>query len=191
MIRVLLVVLYAAFPGGGARAQAPAQADSGITGTSIARIRVCQPLDSVSAIYPDARDTMLFGEASGTRWPGKILSLGPGEHLFAEASWVDRSRVWRIRTNSPAFATANGLHVGSSIFDVLAAGERATFSFPEGYLVIHLPRARISFDVDDSSAARFYRRWGGRGSPLSALERSAKIKDIFVSGGCRRGRAGH
>ena len=190
MHRVMLAVPLAAFLGAAVRARAIAQADFEITGTSIGGVRVCQPLDSVNALYANSQDTTFFGGASGTRWPGKVITLGQGGRILVEASYVDRSRVWRISTTSSAFATASGLHVGSSIADVLATGERMTFRFPEGYLVAHLTRAGVSFEVDDSSAARFYRTWGGRGSPLSALDRSARIKRIFVSGGCRRGRAG-
>ncbi len=173
---------------GGASAPALPQRDTSITGGSIGGIRVCQPLDSVNALYPDARDTMLFSVQGGMRWPGKVVALPAGGHLFVEASYLDRSSVWRISTTSPAYAAANGLHVGSRVADVLAAGERMTFTFPEGYILAHLTRARFAFEVDDSSTARFHRRWGGRGSPLSALDRSARIKRIIVSGSCRPGR---
>ncbi len=173
---------------GGVGALAVPQADTAISSGSIGGVRVCQPLDSVNVLYPAARDTMLFSTQGGMRWPGKIVALPAGGHLFVEASYLDRSSVWRISTTSPVFAAANGLRVGSSVADVLRAGERMTFTFPQGYILAHLTKARFAFEVDDSSTARFHRRWGGRGSPLLALDRSARIKRIIVSGGCRPGR---
>jgi hypothetical protein len=190
MRRVLLVASFAAaLSGAAARAQVSVP-DSTLTGAAIGGVRVCQPLDSVSALYPAARDTMLFGVGSGIRWPGKIVQLGVDQWLFVEASFVDRIRVWRITTTSPAFVTATGLRVGSSFADVLAARERTTFSFPEGVPLVRLPGEGISFQVDDSSAARFSRGWLGQGSPRAAMPGSARIQRIFVSGRCRGGRAG-
>jgi hypothetical protein len=187
--RVVLVTSFAAALSGAARAQVSVP-DSTLTGGAIGGVRVCQPLDSVNVLYPAARDTMLFGVGSGIRWPGKIVKLGEGQWLFVEASFVDRTRVWRISTTSPAFATPSGLRIGSSFADVLAARERMTFTFPEGVPVVRLPTEGISFQVDDGSAARFSRTWGGQGSPRGAMPGSARIKRIFVSGRCRRGRAG-
>ncbi len=161
--------------------------DTTITATSIGGVRVCQPLDSVAALYPDAQDTMLFS-GGGVRWPGKVVGLGKGTWLFVEASYVDRSRVWRISTTSPAFTTANGLRVGSTTGDVRATRERMVFTFPAGGLVVRLPGAGISFEVDDSSAARVARAGGAQGSPLAALGRSARLTRIMISASCRRGR---
>jgi hypothetical protein len=42
-------------------------------------VLVCQPLDSVNALYPTARDTMPVGVGNGIRWPGKIVKLGEGQ----------------------------------------------------------------------------------------------------------------
>ncbi|MGA2383868.1 MAG: hypothetical protein ABSG61_10610 [Gemmatimonadales bacterium] len=190
MRRVVLVTSLAAMLSGAARAQVGPPADSTLTSIAIGGVRVCQPLDSVNVLYPEARDTMLFGVGSGIRWPGKIVTLGKGQWLFVEASFVDRARVWRITTTSPAFVTASGLRVGSSFADVLATRERMTFSFPEGRLLVGLPTERISFQVDDSSAARFSRNWGGQASPRAAMPASARIQRILVSGSCRRGRPG-
>ena len=190
MRRVVLVTsLAAALSSAAARAQVSVP-DSALTGAAIGGVRVCQPLDSVNALYPAAQDTMLFGVGSGIRWPGKVAKLGEGQWLFVEASFVDRTRVWRISTTSPAFVTASGLRVGSSVADVLAARERMTFTFPEGVPVVRLSKEGISFQVDDSSAARFSRTWSGQGSPRAALPLSARIKRIIVSGRCRGGRAG-
>ena len=153
--RVVLVTwLVAALSGATARAQVSVP-DSTLTGSSIGGVRICQPLDSVNALYPAVQDTMLFGVGSGIRWPGKVVKLGEGRRLFVEASFVDRTRVWRISTTSPAFVTASGLRVGSSFADVLAARERMSFTFPEGVPLVRLAGEGISFQVDDSSAARF------------------------------------
>ncbi len=189
MRRAWLALPLAALLTPAPRAQVAPPADSLITATSVGRVRVCQPLDSVGAEYPSAQDTMLFGPG-GVRWPGKIVPIGPAGRLFIEASYVDRSRVWRITTTSPSFATASGLKVGSTLAAVLALRDRLTFQFPSGYLVARMTKARISFQVDDSSASRFYRTWGGRGNPLQSLDRSARIKLITVSGSCRQSRAG-
>jgi hypothetical protein len=189
MRRAALLASLAAVLSGPARAQV-AVPDSGLTGGAIGGVRICQPLDSLDALYPSARDTMLFGVGSGIRWPGKIVKLGEGQWLFVEASFVDRTRVWRISTTSPAFVTVRGLRVGSPFADVLAARERMTFTFAEGVPVVHLPEEGISFQVDDSSAARFSRAWGGQGNPRAAMPGSARIKRIVVSGRCRGGRAG-
>ncbi len=187
MRRALLVAALAAASAPGARAQGRILPDTTITASGLGGVRVCQPLDSVAALYPDAQDTMLFA-GGGVRWPGKVAGLGKGTWLFVEASYVDRTRVWRISTNSPAYATANGLRVGSTLRDVLAARERMVFSFPAGVLVARLIPAGVSFEVDDSSAARVYRTPGGQADPLGILGRSARIKRIIVSGSCRRGR---
>jgi len=189
MRRVALVASLAAVLAGPARAQVSVP-DTTLTGTAIGGVRICQPLDSVNALYPAVRDTMLFGVGSGIRWPAKVVKVGEGQWLFVEASFVDRTRVWRISTTSPAFVTAGGLRVGSSFADVLAARERMSFTFPEGVPVVRLPREGISFQVDDSSAARFSRAWGGQGSPRAAMPGSARIVRIVVSGRCRGGRAG-
>jgi len=189
MRRVVLVTSFAVALSGAARAQVSVP-DSTLAAGAIGGVRVCQPLDSVNVLYPAAQDTMLFGVGSGIRWPGKIVSFGPGQWLFIEASFVDRTLVWRISTTSPAFVIANGLRVGSSFADVLAAGERMTFTFPEGVPLVRLSKEGISFQVDDSSAARFGSTWGGRGSPRAAMPGSARIKRIVVSGRCRGGRAG-
>ncbi len=185
--RVLLLVALGSACWGGGRARA--QADLLITGTAIGGVRVCQPLDSVNALYREAADTMLFGGASETRWPGKVVELRQKGYLFAQASWVDRSRVWRVSTTSQAFATAEGLRVGSTVADVLAARQRMVFRFPQGALIARLSPSGIFIALDDSAAARFYARYPGRGSALPYLERTARIKEISVAGSCRRGAA--
>jgi hypothetical protein len=191
MPRATLVALLVVLAVGAVGTPARAQRNHVITPTSIGGIRVCEPLDSVAMTYPEARDTMIFGGVSQTRWPAKIISIGAGEWLTAEASWVDDTRVWRLSTNSPGQATAFGLRVGSSIADVVAAGERLTFGFPPGRLVARLLDARLVAELDDSSAARFYRRWSARGDPLRFVDRSARITLITISGSCPRRRAGH
>ena len=183
--RVLLLVALGAALGGRARAQP----DPVITGTAIGGIHVCQPLDSVTALYREAADTMLFGGASETRWPGKVVELQQKGLLFAEASWVDRTRVWRVTTTSAAFATADGLRVGSTVADVLAARERLAFRFPQGSLIARLSPSGIFVVFDSASAARFYAAYPGQGNPLRFLERTARITQIYVAGGCRRGPA--
>ena len=63
--RVVLVASLAAAMSGPARAQVGLP-DSALTGGAIGGVRVCQPLDSVNALYPAARDTMPFGVATGS-----------------------------------------------------------------------------------------------------------------------------
>ena len=179
--RVLLLAALGAALGGRARAQP----DPVITGTAIGGVRICQPLDSVSVLYRGAVDTMLFGGASETRWPGKYVELQQKGYLFAEASWVDRTRVWRVSTNSAAFATAGGLRVGATVAEVLAARERMAFRFPQGSLIARLSPSGIFVTIDSVSAARFYAAWPGQGNPLRFLERTARITEISVAGGCR------
>jgi hypothetical protein len=160
-----------------------------ITGTSIAGIRVCDPLDRVDSILPTARDTVAFGEDPEDGWPSKVVTFGPGEGLLFESSWIDTLHVWRISTTSSRFQTRSGLRVSSTIADVLATDDSLAFDYPEGILAISLTRDSVGFLIDDSSAAAFWRRFDYTGDPLNALPRTARIKLLGIGGDCRSPKA--
>jgi hypothetical protein len=175
-----LAVLLAGLP-----ACSGAQADNHlITGSQIAGIRICDPLSRIDSAFARARDTLIIGEDGETGWASKIVHVALGEWILFESSWVDSLRVWRVSTNSPRFRTRRQLRVGSSIRDVLATRDSLDFEYPEGYLIITVVSEGISFQVDDSSAVAFWRRFQYRGNPLDVLSRSARIKEFTIGAGC-------
>ena len=174
---------------GAALAAAPqcplrAQLDSSVTAHALAGVRLCDSLAAISRLFPAARDTNFLGEDGETSWPGKIIRHADGSRLLFEASWVDHRRIWRLSTTGSAYRTRSGLHVGSTIADVVHTGQRLRFEYPEGILIVALRSDSVAFEVDPRSAARFYRRFKGRGDPLRVLDQAAQIHELFVSGGC-------
>ena len=159
--------------------------DQLITGRSIAGITMCDPLSRVDSAFGRVRDSVIVGEDGETGWHSKVVVLAPGEWILFESSWVDSLRVWRASTNSPRFRTRRQLRVGRSIGDVLATRDSLEFQYPEGYLIITLLPEDISFQVDDSSATAFWRRFQYQGNPLDALSRTSQIKQFTIGGDCR------
>jgi hypothetical protein len=185
MCRLLLTSAFA-----GAIAVVPCHSaaqtrDQLITSHRIAGITMCDPLSRVDSAFRQVRDTLIVGEDDETGWASKIVVLAPDEWILFESSWVDSLRVWRASTNSPRFRTRRQLRVGRSMGDVLATRDSLDFQYPEGYLLITLVPEDISFQVDDSSATAFWRRFQYQGSPLDALSRSARIKEFTIGGDCR------
>ena len=160
-----------------------------LSGSGVAGIHLCDPLNRVSALLPHARDTVLVGEGGEPGWPSKVVSLGVGEELVFETSWVDTVHVWRITTTSPRFRTRHGLRVGSTMAEVYATGDSVAFEYPEGILAVTLARDSVGLLVDDSSAAAFWRRFNYAGDPRGVLNRQARIKTLGIGADCRSRRA--
>ena len=157
-----------------------------MTTDRIGAIRACDPLSSVRLAYPAARDTLTPTEAPELNQAGQVVDLAPGERLLYVASWSDSTHVWMLSTTSPRFHTRRGLHVGSTFADVLRAGDSVDFTLPEGILVITLVAEGLSFLVDDSSSASFYRRYERAGFKSSArmMDSAARIMEFFAGQGC-------
>jgi len=185
----LVVVLSAALLGASARVRQVPASPLRMTATSLDGFVLCDSLSHVSRAFPSARDTVFVSEQDQTKSPGKIVAAQAGAHVVFR-TWQDRRRVWQISTNSPGVRTSSGLHVGSTIGDALGTGQRLRFDYPEGLLVITLVSDGVMFTVDDSSAARFYRRqFDDQEHPLRVLDRAAKIKELIIGRVCPRGRA--
>ena len=164
--------------------------DSLITAHQIAGVRICDSLARINSVFSQARDTTIVGEDEETKWAAKVVPLAAGRWILFESSWVDGSRVWRASTNSSFFKTRHGLRVGSSVRDVLATRDSLEFDYPEGYLVIVLVAEEIAFQVEDSSARAFWRRFSREqfkegADPLRSLSPSARIKEFTIGKGCR------
>ena len=160
-----------------------------LTSNSLAGIHLCEPMGRVNALFPNAQDSLVVGEDGEAGWATKVVALGPAEHVWFERSWTDTVHVWRISTNSPRFRTGSGLHVGTLIADVIAAGDSMVFHYPEGILFITLVRDSVGFQVDDSSAAAFWRKFAYKGDPLAVLDRAARISSLSIGGDCRARKA--
>jgi len=160
-----------------------------MSGSAVAGIHLCDSLARVSALFPSARDTVLFGEGGGPGWPSKILTLSVGEDLLFETSWVDTIHVWRITTTGARFRTRRGLRVGGTIADVYATGDSVAFEYPEGILAISVERDSVGILVDDSSAAAFWRRFNYVGDPRAILDSGARIKSLSIGADCRSPKA--
>ncbi len=160
--------------------------DAVISGDGLASVRVCARLDSVAAVYPDARDTLLSSE--GESWPGKAVSLGDGLVVF-EASWSDREHVWGIHVTSTAVSTRRGYRVGTPIAALLQAGEVLTPGVSEGMLTIRLESEQIDFDIDSVSNAAFATHSDPLREPVvHDIPRGATIRSLFAVASCPRPR---
>ena len=157
-----------------------------ITSRGIGAVRFCEGLRRVNALFPTARDTIMTGEGDDG-WPSKIVSLGNGEWITFESSWVDTTHIWRVTTNSPKYHTPGGARVGMSIDDLLRRHQKLEFSYPEGYVVITISRDSVSFLVDDHSATVFWSRFDYRDSlnALNIMSHEARIKQLFAGADCR------
>jgi hypothetical protein len=160
-----------------------------ITGTAMAGVAVCAPLTRVKSVFTAVRDTVMHGESDEVGWPSRIVVLAPGEELLFETSWVDTVHIWRISTTSPHGHTRSGLHVGSTISEVLATGDSLSFEYPEGILAITLARDSVGFEVDDSAATRFWHKFNYTGDPLQVLDHDARIKALGIGADCRHAKA--
>lgn len=161
-----------------------------LTPTSLGGVPLCAPLALVRARFPAARDTTI--ESEGESWPGRVVPRADGSRLLFESSWTDTTSVWRASTDSREVEGPGGLRVGAAVADVVAAGEPATVSEPEGILVITFARRGVAAEVDDSSAAAFFRRDSGSvpaddRAPeprLDGLPRAARLRALVIAGAC-------
>jgi hypothetical protein len=160
---------------------AAAQLDSIISAHGIGGISLCQPLTAVRHRFPATRDTLI--ESEGQKWPAKVVPLGRDRILF-EGSWIDTTRVWRFSTTSRRYRTPHGYHVGMTLGDLLDRHEQLRFAYEEGYIVITLVSDQVDVLPDDATAREFLRRSPTAYDSLEALPRSARIKEIVVSGTC-------
>jgi len=160
-----------------------ALSDSVLSQGSFAGIRPCAPLDSVRHYLPHARDSVVQSETES--WPARRAPLGPGRWVLVESSWADTTHAWRVSTNSPIIRTRSGVHVGSTLRDVLATGDSLGWEYDEGALVLKLINDGAAFLLDDSSVARFYRRdVDERVNPVGAIDRAATVKELIAAWRC-------
>jgi hypothetical protein len=158
---------------------ASSQQSQEITPASFAGVRLCDSLKSVRKQFAQAQDTLIVGEAESD-WPGVVVHLGDHEWILFETSWLDRTHIWRITTNSSRYRTRRGYRVGTSVDELVRRGEKLNFDYPEGYLAIDIVSEDVGFQVDDSSARRFFSRFDHKGDPLQFLDKHARIKELTI-----------
>ncbi len=176
---LLVLLAVAAMPACG-----DAQQTLTVTSNGLAAVALCAPMARVDSSFTGARDTLVVGEDGETRWPSKVVGLGPARWALFESSWVDTAHVWRFSTNSPDARTPRGYHPGMEVGVLVQQGEELGFNIAEGVLVVRVRSEGVAFVVDDSSSAVFFRQPGYRRDPRSALSPHARIKQLIVSGSC-------
>ena len=162
---------------------AAGQSGGTITRDGVGVVRLCQPLSVVGERFPSAWDTLVTSEE--VEWPVKVVRVASG-HILFEASWRDTAHVWRISTNDPRYRTERGYRVGVTLGYLLDKGEKLTFKYEEGFIVVTLGSEQVSFLPDDSTARAFLGRSSRAMDSLEALPRTARIQKFIVIGHCDR-----
>jgi hypothetical protein len=151
-------------------------------------IALCSRLDVVNKVFRHVKDTVLTGEVS-TMWRAKLVNFGDGRLTFA-SSWSDSSHIWTMGSTSSRVKSPRGYRVGMRFSELIAAREPMTLAMPEGGLVINLDSEGVGVAVDEGSERRFYDNYQDYHNPprLEMVPDSARVTELFVSGGCPKAR---
>ena len=151
-----------------------AQGDSIVSATALAGIHLCEPLSGLTGRLPKLRDTTV--ESEGTQWPGKLLRLNGGAQILFEASWADKSHIWRITTNSVRFRTSRGARVGMTVGALRDTGVRLRLEEEEGVAVLTDVSEGVSFTLEAAP---------GTTNSLDELPSSTRLRQLIITADCR------
>jgi hypothetical protein len=147
-----------------------------LTGDSVGPIGIGQPVEAVHrACRVNSDATELGAEAL----PVRVLRVqASGDTLEVE---IDADRVWRIALDGPSIRTREGIGVGSSLSDLLRAGEpQATVG--DGALFVQIQQlCGLSFQLaHDLNETQLGREWTAE--TLRQLPSGTSVDRVLVVG---------
>lgn len=154
--------------------------------TAYGPIRMCAPIDSVSALASrigaaSVRDTVI--ESEGERWPAKLVALGDGGIALFESSWTDTTHVWRFSTTSQRARTAHGARVEATVGELPAGSGPFRAEISEGAVRIVLAGDSVGARVDTASERAVQASSATDRDVLHALP-EARVIELVATGRC-------
>ncbi len=158
--------------------------------------RLCDTLARVSLLFPVTHDTSSSqADRNASPWGqteptlagvSKVVRVAPGEWIvFETTAPIDSATVWRVRTNSPRYRTAQGYGVGMTVAELLNAGAQLEVLPP--IAALYLIADSVVFLVDDGSVHDFWKHYNMRMSDsvaASLLKPHARIKEVLIASEC-------
>lgn len=198
-VRVIGAIVYLLFAACVAKSSSDSTATSGIPTisapspevpfgpTAYGPIRMCAPLDSVTALASRigataVRDTVI--ESEGERWPAKLVVLGDGGTALFESSWMDTTSVWRFGTTSPHARTDHGAHAGARLGELPAASGPFAVEVSEGAVRIKLAGDGVGARVDAVAEHAAQEGSATKGEARRAPPDSARVLELLAAGRC-------
>ena len=190
MNRIVVTALLVAACGGGERqptadpapAEASALGDCGLagevalSGRGIGALLVGAPLDSVRSKCLVLADSMSEDDEGN---PLRRVWVAIREDTVHAV--VDSGRIWRIEISSSRLNTSDSLGVGSTIFELLAAGAATGAEGEEGLYVMLGKHCGVSFLLDTPISDDAHREnWSQ--DQLARITGTARVKRVLLSG---------
>lgn len=156
--------------------------------TGIGVVSFCDSLNVVRRHFRNVADTSFT--LDGNTLPAKIARLGDQGWVLFESSATDTALVWRISSNSPLVKTQKwGFTVGTTIQQIISAGEQMEVEEPEGQLAVGLLTEGVGGILDAGSAATVHEKQFVPGpqtfsSPTDLLPSDGYLTVLIATGDC-------